>query len=355
MTSNWTIYDIAQEAGVSAKTVSRVLNNKSGVGPDTRERVLDIMRRVGFHAHMGARSLRNRRSGCVGVTLPAPAKVVPLSQGFFLWLFAKLFDTFGPQGDYIGFDLNPHEQPRGADYDYARGVWEQLFKACVIAGPLPVDDTVIHRLHDSEVPYLALGRLDSLPECSSATVDYEEGTYLSTKFLLDRGHKRIAMLKAFEGFQPGVERDRGYRRALEEAGLAPEANLTRSVDFGVHNMGNVVHRLLADRGVTALIDCSATEDATALREGARRAGRVPGKDFEIVAWTYTDQGAVLHEASAHVWLPVVEAASEGIEVLAAWLREERSGPVKVLYHPVLYTTPGKGEVPRPKRLFDTLD
>lgn len=355
MTSNWTIYDVAQEAGVSAKTVSRVLNNKSGVGPDTRERVLEIMRRVGFHAHMGARSLRTRRSGCVGVTLPAPPQVVPLSQGFFLWLFAKLFDTFGPQGEYIGFDLNPHEQPLGTEYDYARGVWEQLFKACVVAGPLRVDDKVIHRLHASGVPYLALGRLDSLPECSSATVDYEEGTYLSTKFLIDRGHTRIAMLKAFEGFQPGVERMRGYKHALEEAGLPFEESLTRSVDFGAQNIGNVVQRLLSDRSVTALIDCSATEDATSLREGARRSGRVPGKDFEIVAWTYADRAAVLHEASAHLWLPVVEAASEGIEVLAEWLREERTGPIQVLYHPVLDVSAGKGEVPRPKRLFDTLD
>lgn len=353
MVEHWTIYDIAREAGVSAKTVSRVLNGKSGVSPRTRQRILDIMQRVGYHPHIGARSLRSGRNGCVGVTLPAPLNVVPVSQGFFLWIFTKLMDVFGRRGDYVGFDLNPYDtEIRG---DYGRGVWEQFFKACVIAGPLSVNDPVIRRIHESGMPYLAMGRLDSLPEVSSATVDYEEGAYISTRFLLERGHSKIAMLKAFEGFHPGIERTRGYTRALEEAGITPDASLVRSVDFGARNLANAVHRLLSGRDTTALIDCSATEDATSLREGARRAGRTPGKDFEIVAWTYVDNAAVLSEASAHVWLPVIDAVNEGIEELAKWAAGERSGPISILYHPILSTDVANGEVPKPKRLFQMLE
>lgn len=353
MASNWTIYDIAREAGVSAKTVSRVLNQKPGVGAETRERVLGIIRRVGFHPHLGARTLRNRKAGCVGVTLTAPPSEVPLSQGFFLWLFAKLFHVFGARGDFIGFDLHPGERPPGTDY--ARGVWEQLFKACILAGPLRVDDTVAARVHAAGLPYLAFGRLDSLPEGSFATVDYEEGAYRSTRFLIDRGHTRIAMLRAFDGFQPGEERTRGYRRALDEAGLPWDPALVRSVDFGAKAVVGAVHRLLDDRGVTALIDCSATEDAESLRAGARRAGRTPGADFEIVAWTYAEDAGVLREASAHLWLPVMEAAAEGIDQLAAWMDGERSGPIQVLFHAQLRTEASAAEVPRPKRLFETFE
>jgi LacI family transcriptional regulator len=349
----WTIYDIAREAGVTAKTVSRVLNQKPGVSAETRARILEIMQRVNFHAHIGARSLRSKRTGCIGVTLPAPMAVVPLSQGFFIWLFAKLVGIFGARGEYLGFDLNPYEASE--NQDYARGVWEQLFKACLVAGPLAVGDRVIGRLHTSGVPYLAFGRLDSMPEISSATVDFEEGAYLSTKFLLDRGHRNIAMLKGLSGFQPGVERLRGYARALQEAGIEPEERFIRSVDFGARNIANVVHRLMGDPRVTALIDCSATEDGSSLREGARRAGRVPGKDFEIVAWTYVNNAAVLSEACAHLWLPVREAAAEGLEQLAAWLHGDRPGPIHILYRPVMNTEPCNEELPKPKRLFDLLD
>ena len=351
--NKWTIYDIAREAGVSAKTVSRVLNDKPGASRETRARILEIMRRVGYHPHMGARSLRGEGRGAIGVVLPVPMDVAPLSQGMFTWLFVELYRIFGAQGEYVCWDLNPYTS--SLQGDYARGVWEQVYKACVVAGPLATDDTTIHRLHASGTPYMALGRLDSLPECSSATVDYEEGAYLSAKFLLDLGHTRIAMLKAFTGLQPGVERRRGYLRAFKEAGIQPDETLLRSVTFGATNIANVVHRLLVNSDVTALIDCSATENASALREGARRAGRKPGEDFEIVAWTYANNAAVLSEASAHVWLPVREAAAEGLELLAAWTRGERDNPIRVLYRPVLNETVANGEIDQPKRLFDLLE
>lgn len=351
--NRWTIYDIARAAGVSAKTVSRVLNGKSGVGNETRSRILELIERTGYHPHSGARALRGVETRCIGVTLPASVDEVPISQGFTVWLFSEMHRVFGAHGEYLTFDLNPYDDGRG--WDYGRGVWEHLFKACVVAGPLRVGDQVIGRIHDSGVPYLALGRLDSLPEVSSAVVDYEEGAYVSAKFLLDRGHKRIAMIKAFSGFQPGVERRRGYLRALEEAGIAPDADLMRTVTFGASNITNVVHHLLSDPEVTALIDCSATEDASSLREGARRAGRVPGKNFEIVAWTYETNAAVLSEASAHVWLPAREVATEGLEQLAAWLHGERDGPIKLVYRPILSEEVAKGEVPKPRRLFELLE
>ena len=348
-----TIYDIARQAGVSAKTVSRVLNGKSGVAEATRARILDIMEQVGYHPHIGARTLRGPRRGCIGVTIPAPMDQVPISQEFFLWLFNELYRIFGFQGERICFDLNPYDGSTSGDY--ARSVWEHLYSVCVIAGPLAVDDTIIGRVHDSGIPYLALGRLDSLPQCSSATVDYEEGAYLSTKSLLDRGHKRIAMLKAFTGYQPGVERLLGYRRALEEADLPFEERLVRSVTFGARNIANVVHRLLVDRDVTALIDCSATEDGVSLREGAHRAGRVPGRDFDVIVWTYTHNAAVLSEACAHVWLPVREAATEGLELLAEWFYGEREGPINVLFRPILDEDVAQTEIQKPRRLFDILE
>ncbi len=148
---------------------------------------------------------------------------------------------------------------------------------------------------------------------------------------------------------------RGYRRALEEAGIPFNDRLVRSVTFAAANIANVVHRILADEKVTALIDSSATENALGLREGARRAGRTPGENFEIVAWTYAPNAAVLREASAHLWLPVREVASEGLELLAQWLYGEQTGPIWLIYQPILNQASMDEEIPPPKRLFDLLE
>ena len=347
--AHWTIHDIARETGVSAKTVSRVLNHKNGAGPEVRARILRLMEEVGYQPHIGARSLRSHQNACIGVTVPAPLQEVPVSQGFLLWLFSFLYETFGSRGEFLGFDLNPQATEEG--YDYGRGIWQQLFKACVIAGPMRTDDHIAARIHRSGVPYLSLGRLDSLPECSSATVDYEEGARLSTEFVVGRGHRRIAMLCGFEGFQPGVERMRGHHRALEDAGIACERSLVRFVGFDPEGVASAVQELLADPSVTSLVDASGTENGPGLREGARRAGRVIGRDFDLVVWTYADNTAVVREATAHLWLPVREAAAQGIRQLAEWLEGRREGPIMVLRTPVIDTRPKEAEVPPPRRLF----
>lgn len=346
---SWTIHDIARETGVSAKTVSRVLNNENGVAEATRARIVKLMEEVGYHPHTGARSMRARTRDCIGLTLSGPPDEVPLSEGLFIWLFSSLYHLFSAEGNYLCFDLNPFH--KGRDADYGRGLWEQRYSACVICGPLHLGDKTLPRIHKAGYPYVALSRLDGFPESSHATVDYGEAARASVEFLAKRGHKRIAMLKGFAGYQPGLERRRGYLAAHEEAGLDVDQTLMRRTSFASADIENAVHRLLLDHGVTALVDASGAEDAAGLRKGALRAGRTPGKDFELVAWTYTHNAAVLAEAAAHVWLPVREAAAEGFGLFAEWFHEEREGPIQVLYRPTLYESVANGEIHKPKPIF----
>ena len=351
-----TIYDIADDAGVSANTVSRALNGKPGVSEKTRGRIFSIAKTMGYHPNLGARSLRVEQEGLIGLTLPAPVDVVPLSEPFFTFIFSELFRHFGIHGERLCFDLNPYIS--SASSDYGRSLWQNLYAACVVAGPLATSDTTIHKIHQSGIPYVTLGRLDSLAECSCATVDYEGGAYVGTKYLIEQGHTRIALLKALAGYQPAVERIRGYLRALEEAGIEPDETLIQSVTFTNQNIANSVHRLLKDHTVTALLESSGTEDGSGIQEGSRRAGRVPGKDFEVVCWTYAADKIVLPEASAHLWLPVREAATEGFEQLADWYFGRRDTPINIVYPPTMLKTKdlllsGAQSVDTSNRLFNS--
>ncbi|MBN2311736.1 MAG: LacI family DNA-binding transcriptional regulator [Candidatus Hydrogenedentes bacterium] len=348
----WTVHDIAQVAGVSAKTVSRVVNKQSGVSEATRARITQIIEDVGYHPHMGARIMRSSPRDCIGLTLSAPPNEVPFSQQVIQRIFAELYRIFGAKGDYVCLDLNPFR--RNPNADYARGLWEQRYGGCIVSGPLAIEDQSIVRIHRSGHPYIALGRLTDFPETSCATVDFEEGAYLSTRFLLERGHKRIGLLQGFGRYHSGLERRHGYFRALAEAGIEPDESLIRPVTFGSRDIITGVHRLLADHATTALIDSSGAEDAASVRDGARRAGRVPGQDCDIVAWTYTDNATVLSEACAHVWLPLDEAAVEGFDLLADWFHGLRDGPIHVVYPPTLYETIRSDEIPKPRPFFDVL-
>ena len=344
-----TIIDVARKARVSTKTVSHVINDKPGVGDETRARVTRIIEEMGYHPNIGARSLGGRATNCVGVTLSAAPESVPLSEDLFVHLSTALFRAFGRRGDYICFDINPYSSAAGMDY--ARGLWEQLYRACVVMGPLAVDDPTIRRIHEWGEPYVVFGRLDGFPECSCATVDYEEGAYASTRHLVERGHKRIALLAALSGYQPGVERVRGYQRALADAGIAYDERLVRFVAFPAWDTTAQVQELLGDASVSALIDCSSTEDGPALREGAARAGHTLGADVEIVTWSYSAGAAVLREACAQLCLPTVDAAMSGVEELAQWCHGGRREPIHLVRQPVLVDPVPNVETTR-ARVFD---
>lgn len=349
--TRYTIRDIADATGVSPKTVSFVLNNKPGVAEKTRSRVLKAVDEMDYRPHMGARALRDRVARSIGVIFPAAPDNAPLSRNLLFWLHNELISIFGTRGFYVTFDMAMQAEGNGNNGDYARGVWEQAFGPCFLAGPLPLNDKVVLRLHKKRIPYLAPTRLESFPECSAASVDYEYAAYLSTKYLLDRGHTRIGMLKAFQGYQSGLERRRGYERAVREAGLPVDEALIRSVTFETHTLINDVHWLLRHHDVTALVDSSSAEDPAVLREGARRAGRRLGENIDTVVWTYHYDTVVLPEASAHMCLPLRQAAAEGLEELAAWIEGKRDEPIHILYPPTLVETPTQQPITEGLRVF----
>ena len=349
---SWTIHDIAREAGVSAKTVSRVVNQERGVAEATRRRVATIIEEVAYFPHTGARSLRTTTRDCIGVTLPAPRTRVPLSPTMLNWLFFELDRVFGSKGDFVVFDLNPYALAN--HHDYARGLWEQRYSGLVIAGVLDEDDSVVRRVHNAGVPYMTSCRMDTFPECSSATIDIEEGAYLSTDYLIRRGHKRIGMLKPFKNTQPGNARRRGYARACEAHGIEFDESLVRPVTLESADVINAVFRLVSDPTVTALIDSSGGEDSASIREGVRRAGRILGKNIEVLPWTYSHKASVLNEACAHLWLPLREAMAEGFERLEKWFRNEAEGPVQVLYRTILRETPGEEEFREKQTVFQLI-
>lgn len=289
----------------------------------------------------------------MGVTLAPSVHQVPLNEDFLLWLFAKLSEVFSSRGAYISFDL----APRSADTlggDYGRGVWEQVYDSCLVVGPLPSDDTVMQRIHASGIPYLALGHTDAFPECSCASVNFRKGALESTQFLLERGHKRIALLTAFEGYQAGVDRIRGYTQALEEKGIPFDPALVVYTDPTLDKREEVVTRLLQQPGVTALVESSVTEDAELIREAARRSGHVLGESLECLVWTYSKEVAVLPEAVAHMWVPVLDCSVEGIHQLAEWMDGTRTGPIHVVHDPVVSDAPRTGSLPKPTRVAELL-
>ena len=344
-----TIHDVARELGVSARTVSRIMNDQPGVSAGTRARLAPRIAELGYAPHAGARRLRmNWRVEGIGVTLGADPAIVPLSDALLSWLFQELYDHFGARGEFISFDL--HGAAQDAAHDYARGLWQDRFGALVIAGALADEDTTLARVHAAGHPYVALCRLYSQPDAYTATVDFERAAYESVALLAARGHRRIGMVRPLAGYQPGTERLRGYQHAHEALGLPYDSARVASVDFRSGTVYEAATSLLHDRTVTALIDASGHQDAKQLRNACTYTMRQIGRDVDVVVWTYDEQARVLGEAYAHVALPVRAAAVQGLAGLAARMYENVP-QAPVLLSPRVFQPPAGPEAQPPQPVF----
>ncbi|MEM7530519.1 MAG: LacI family DNA-binding transcriptional regulator, partial [Pseudomonadota bacterium] len=213
-----TIYDVAGRAGVSPKTVSRVLNGDGPVSPRTREAVKAAMAHLGYEPSHAARSMKSRRSGLVGLVTGAISGT-PLSGGstglpdlvIVQAIQQRLADSgltlliadTGGQADRIPTLLTTFRRHR------VEGV------LLVAPHHQPVD---IPEPHGS-VPTVLVNCFDS-HDTPAILPEDEAGQHAITRRVLAEGHRRVAFLTISPARTAAPLRMSGYRRALAEAGLA---------------------------------------------------------------------------------------------------------------------------------------
>jgi len=225
-----TIQDVARQAGVSNQTVSRVINGKPDVAPETRDRIQQIIDRLGYRPSSVARSLVSQRTRTL--TLIASS----LDEDFYVQVMAGAEQEARRHG-YV-FLLSIVEPEARHDSGEWRVVSERQVDGVFVASPELSHRAYIDWLIEQGTPVVAVAHP---PQAGLITlnVDNVEGGYVATRYLVSRGHRRIGTI-------PGVDNGRtaGYKRALEEAGLAFEPDLVQGGDWSYRSGFDAMQRLL---------------------------------------------------------------------------------------------------------------
>ena len=271
---NITIQDIANEANVSKATVSRVLNNTSVVHPDKKSAVLEATKRLGFKPNFVARSLAKGRSMTIGV----------LTQN----IGSPFYDAIS-QGVIAGLDGSGYS-PIFVDGRWQRGVEIEAINALLgrrvdglvlIGGDIAADQ--LEKLcHD--LPTVVVARKLAADTHHCIYTDNVDGGYRATKFLIEKGHRQIAIIHGIDHHPDAIERFEGYKKALEEAGIELDPSLVLDGDFSAESGERAIDKL-CERG-QSFSAVFAANDMTAF--GARlalyrRGLHVPG-DVSIVGF-----------------------------------------------------------------------
>ena len=211
------IKDVAEAAGVSTATVSRVISNGLHVRPEVRERVLLAIEQLGYRPNLVARSLRSQQSSTIGLI------VSDIGNPFFSSLSRAVEDTAYEQGFNVVL-CNTDENPE-KEASYLNLMQDTNVAGLIIA---PTRQTTITLTNaDFSFPTVIVDR--SLPsgDIDVVLLDNVDAAYRLTTHLVEQGYQRIGALCS--DMSTGLERQLGYEKALRARGLAPRAEHVKYV------------------------------------------------------------------------------------------------------------------------------
>jgi len=211
-----TIHDVARRAGVSAMTVSRVINRSGAISRETRERVEAAIAELGYVPNTLARSLRMKATQTLALV------VSDITNPFFTTLARGVQDAARAEGFNVIFCNTDESETEQAEQLVAL-VQKRVDGVLLVPAASSAEPVAYLKRH--KIPVVVLDR--RVEDClvDSVRCDSELGAYQLTRLLLDLGHRRIAMLSGPATVSTAVDRVAGYRRALTEAGLEVVAGL----------------------------------------------------------------------------------------------------------------------------------
>jgi DNA-binding LacI/PurR family transcriptional regulator len=216
------IKNIAEKAGVSTATVSRVLNGFPGVREKTKKNVIKIVSELNYELDGIARSLRQKKTYKIGLIVGNI-----LSQ--FYSILAKSIEDVAIQYGYSEILCNGDDDPE-KELNYLKVLKSSRVDGIIIT-PTGKNAGYIKNLIQSDIKIVLVDRLVEGLDCNAVLVDNEKGSYKAVKYLIDNGYKKIAIIDGFIDRTTGKERLNGYLRALDENNIPRNDNFIKIKDF----------------------------------------------------------------------------------------------------------------------------
>ena len=221
--SRVTIREVAEAAGVSIATVSRVLNGRGDVSPETRELVSRVIREHGYTANRSARSLSAGRTGLVGVLVPL---VYP---AYFSAILSGAAEALDEQD--LRLVLTPTDYEHDRELSLIDRLMHGLTDGALIVQPQESSEE-LEQLLDQGYRFVVVDPLVPLAEkIPSVSAAHTSGADQAMQHLLRLGHRRIGAITGPRSWVATEDRRRGYHAALAAAGILPDPALEVEGDF----------------------------------------------------------------------------------------------------------------------------
>lgn len=310
---NITIFDVANEAGVSYSTVSRVLNNKEHVSPEKRDRVLRAMAQLGYVANIQARTLAGGRSHIVGL----------LVHGLDTSYIGEIMKGIDNELHHANYDLMLYTTHRRKmkESAYVVKLTRNLVDGLLLVLPRNAE-AYLETLRQRRFPHVLVDH-QGLPSVDAPSVGATnwQGAYEATSYLIALGHRRIGFITGTMDLGCAQERLAGYKAALEKHGLIVAPELIREGDFLQPRGYLCAKELLALAEPPTAIFASNDISAFGVMEAVRDHGLQIPRDISIIGFDDIPQAGSVHPPLTTVRQPLEEMGSIAARMLLTYITE----------------------------------
>jgi LacI family transcriptional regulator len=337
-----TIHDVARKAGVSPMTVSRVVNGEKNVRPVTRAAVLAAVKALSYAPNPAARSLAGAEAARIGLIYSNP------SAAYLTEFLVGALDEASRTS--VQIMLEKCEATSTAERAAVRKLVASGASGVILPPPLCESEDVLDELKLTGLPTVAVatGRFGGKASC--VRIDDCAAAVEMTNYLLELGHRRIGFIKGHPNQTASLERERGFLKALAEAGLKNDPTLLIQGYFSYRSGLDAAETLLSRKLTPTAIFASNDDMAAAVVSVAHRKGLDVPRDLSVVGFDDTSIATTIWPELTTIRQPITAMAEVALDLVMRAIRSNKknSGESKPVDHMVTYSLVKRSSAAAPK-------
>lgn len=309
---NVTIHDVAKAAGVSLATVSRVVRGQDNVRPKTKDKVMAVIKELGYQPNALARQLRTQETGVVIAIVP------DISNSFF----HEMLRGIEEEAEKCGYQVliaDMHNEP-SIEKHYYHAIQQRQADG-VISLSANVAGKLLQEVAE-EYPIVVACQYMENKAIPNVTIDNKEASMIMTEHLLNLGHRKIAFLSGPEDFPLYRDRCNGYLEALSRRGITPDPGLIQYTTPSIQGGFEGTEALLAvDPSFTAVYAAGDTMAIGAMKALKKYGKQIPS-DCAVVGFDDIELSSVWEPALTTIRQPKYRMGAQAFQKLYKLMKKE---------------------------------
>lgn len=307
-----TLKDVAKKAGVAPSTVSRVINDSSRISEETKFKVRKIMDEIGYHPNINARNLVKQRSHNLGLVIPYSTE-----EAFADPFFSEILRGIGVLAHSKGFNLllltsNGEEEEKKTVLNAVRG--KQVDGVLLLRAKK--EDKLIDELRKIKFPFVIVGRPEGKDKCYWVNNDNISASERVVDYLIENGHRNIAMILGDENYIMNEDRLQGYKNSFRKNNIKINEDLivqSKKIDY--QSIYMICQKMIKDYPeITAFYGMSDTMAYTIMQAMNDMQMKIP-EDISIVGFNNNPMSKIVSPPLTTVDINIYLLGNKATELL----------------------------------------